>query len=237
MLPERGWNQAFLGFRAMLAGQRRLELPQSRTRRYAGWHGPAKGCRSNDRGILASLPPAFFKRAAADVAHDLIGATLLVDGIGGVVVETEAYDHRDQASHSFGGRTRRNAAMFGPAGHAYIYRSYGLHWCLDLVCGAEPLGSAVLIRALEPVSGLDAMRQRRGATKLNLLCSGPGRLCQALGVTGALDGQPLDRAPFSMSAGAVSPAVISGRRIGIKRGTEASWRFGLSGSPFVSRPF
>jgi DNA-3-methyladenine glycosylase len=186
---------------------------------------------------LASLPQAFFKRPAPDVARDLIGATLLVDGVGGIVVETEAYDHEDPASHSFGSRTKRNASMFGPAGHAYVYRSYGLHWCLNLVCGAEQLGSAVLIRALEPAMGIELMRQRRGVTEPRLLCSGPGRLCQALGVTGALDGKPLDRAPFSMEACGASVKVVSGRRIGITRGTETPWRFGLSGSAFLSRPF
>jgi DNA-3-methyladenine glycosylase len=183
------------------------------------------------------LPSSFFRRAAVDVARDLIGAMLLVDGIGGMVVEAEAYDHQDPASHSFGGRTRRNASMFGPPGHAYVYRSHGLHWCLDIVCGAEPLGSAVLIRALEPRQGIETMRQRRGMAETRLLCGGPGRLAQALGITGALDGLPLDQPPFSLAAAEVPPRVVAGPRIGITRGRELHWRFGVPGSPFLSRPF
>src|SRR5213078_1942917 len=118
-----------------------------------------------------------------DVAPALIGAELYVDGIGGVVVEVEAYDHEDPAAHGFGGRTERNAAMFGPPGHAYVYRSYGLHWCLNAVCEAEGVASAVLIRALEPTAGIDEMRRRRGLDDERLLCAGPGRLCQALAIT------------------------------------------------------
>ncbi len=183
-----------------------------------------------------TLPHAFFQRPVPDVAHDLIGATLLVDGVGGIVVETEAYDRSDPASHSFRGRTPRNAAMFGPAGHAYVYRSYGIHWCLNFVCGAEAAGSAVLIRALEPVAGLDIMRERRGASDPLLLCSGPGRLCQALGITGALDGRPLDAPPFVINGRSELLPVAAGRRIGITRGTGTPWRFGRSGSAFLSRP-
>jgi DNA-3-methyladenine glycosylase len=183
------------------------------------------------------LPPSFYRRPALEVARDLIGALLLVNGVGGIVVETEAYDHEDPASHSYRGRTARNAAMFGPAGHVYVYRSHGLHWCLDIVCGTDPSGSAVLIRALQPSHGLDLMRQRRGLEDLRLLCAGPGRLSQALGITGALDGLPLDRPPFSVSAGQTSPEVISGPRIGVTRGRETPWRFGWAGSRFLSRPF
>ncbi|MBI0539245.1 DNA-3-methyladenine glycosylase [Roseomonas sp. KE2513] len=186
---------------------------------------------------MAPFPRAFFTRRAADVAKDLIGATLLVDRVGGVIVETEAYDHEDPASHSYVGRTVRNASMFGPPGHAYVYRSYGLHWCLNFVCGAEPLGSAVLIRALEPAVGIDLMRQRRGDVGLRLLCSGPGRLTQALGVTGTLDGQPLDQPPFSVLPCAAEVPVVSGPCIGITRGTETPWRFGSAVSVFLSRRF
>ena len=186
---------------------------------------------------MSLLPHAFFARPAASVARELIGATLLVDGVGGIIVETEAYDHEDPASHSYAGPTRRNAAMFGPPGHAYVYRSYGLHWCLNVVCGAQPLGAAVLIRALQPVAGIDVMQHRRGQTVPALLCSGPGRLTQALGVTGAHDGLPLNAAPFSLLAGRPDGAVVSGPRIGITRGVETLWRFGLAGSPFLSRRF
>ncbi len=178
----------------------------------------------------------FFQRRAQDVARDLIGRTLLVGGVGGVVVETEAYDHTDPASHSFRGQTARNAAMFGPAAHAYVYRSYGLHWCLNIVCGESARGSAVLLRAIEPRAGIATMQSRRGVTEVRLLCSGPGRLCQALGVTGALDGRPLDEPPFSIEGCSSTGEIAAGRRIGITRGTDTPWRFGLVGSRFLSRP-
>ena len=186
---------------------------------------------------VTAVPDAFFQRPAPDLARELIGATLLVDGVGGTIVETEAYSPDDPASHSFRGPTPRNAAMFGPVGRAYVYRSYGLHWCLNLVCGNGRGGSAVLIRALEPVLGLEAMHARRGTEVVRLLCSGPGRLCQALGVTGALDGQPLDCPPFSLSPRRSEPPIVAGPRIGITRGVEAPWRYGLAGSAFLSRPF
>lgn len=186
---------------------------------------------------MLPIPLSFFQRPAPEVAHDLIGVLLLADGVGGIVVETEAYDHQDPASHSYRGRTARNATMFGPPGHAYVYRSHGLHWCLDIVCGAEPLGSAVLLRALQPLHGLDLMRQRRGLFEARLLCAGPGRLSQALGITGMLDGRPLDQPPFSVAAGQAPPEVVSGPRIGVTRGGETPWRFGWAGSAFLSRPF
>ena len=184
---------------------------------------------------MQALSRSFFERPAPEVARDLIGTMLLVDGVGGIVVETEAYDRDDPASHSFRGQTRRNAAMFGPVGHAYVYRSYGMHWCLNAVCGSGATGSAVLIRALQPVTGLDLIRQRRGLADPRLLCSGPGRLCQALGVTGAHNGLPLDRPPMAMQARSAPVEVVAGPRIGITRGTTAPWRFGLSGSAFLSR--
>jgi DNA-3-methyladenine glycosylase len=180
---------------------------------------------------------AAFDRDPATVARDLIGATLLVDGIGGVIVETEAYDREDPASHSFRGPTERNAAMFGPPGRAYVYRIYGAHWCLNFVTGGETSGSAVLVRALEPTCGLDRMAKRRGRADPRLLCAGPGRLCQALGVTRAHDGLRLDEPPFEILAASGSQEVVVGPRIGITQGAETPWRFGLAGSRFLSRPF
>ena len=179
----------------------------------------------------------FFDRAVHEVAPELIGAELVVAGVGGVIVEVEAYDPDDPASHAHRGRTPRNGAMFGPPGHAYVYRSYGLHWCLNLVCEPEGVASAVLVRALEPTVGLDVMAARRGLGDERLLCSGPGRLCQALGVTGELDGAPLDRPPFVLRPRASPPEVVSGARIGITRAAGLPWRYGLRGSRFLSRPF
>jgi DNA-3-methyladenine glycosylase len=179
----------------------------------------------------------FFARSVHDVAPELIGCTLLVDGVGGPVVEVEAYDQEDPASHGFRGQTARNSAMFGPAGHAYVYRSYGIHWCLNLVCEGEGTAAAVLVRALHPTHGLDRMRARRGAEDLRLLCSGPGKLCQALAVAGGHDGLPLDRPPFEVLAARTPVEIVSGPRIGISVAADRPWRYGLVGSPFLSRTF
>ena len=170
-------------------------------------------------------------------AQDLIGATLLVAGVGGLIVETEAYDgENDPAAHSFRGQTPRNAVMFGPPGRAYIYRSYGLHWCLNFVCGQRP-GRAVLIRALEPTASLDVMRVRRGVEPARNLCSGPGKLCQALGIDHSHNGLSLDAPPFQLEA-PPTPATLSvGPRIGLTRAVDLPWRFGLARSPYLSQPF
>jgi DNA-3-methyladenine glycosylase len=178
----------------------------------------------------------FFARSVHEVAPDLVGCTLLVDGVGGPIVEVEAYDHEDPASHGFRGRTQRNRAMFGPPGIAYVYRSYGIHWCLNLVCEAEGVANAVLIRALEPAYGLDEMRRRRGVDDPRLLCSGPGKLCQALGVTREHDGLRLDRPPFELRPREHPVDVVVGPRIGITQAAELPWRYAESGSRFLSRP-
>ena len=182
-----------------------------------------------------TLPKDFFARSVHEVAPDLIGVTLLVDGVGGPIVEVEAYDHEDPAAHGYGGRTERNASMFGPPGHAYVYRSYGIHWCLNFVCEAEGSASAVLIRALEPAHGLDAMRERRGLDDTRLLCAGPGRLCQALGITRAHDGFALDEPPFELVGREAEPQIAAGPRIGITKAADRPWRYGIAGSRYLSR--
>lgn len=183
-----------------------------------------------------AVPPAFCAQPVLDLARALIGCTLAVDGVGGVIVETEAYHAGDPASHSFAGPTARNRAMWGAPGHAYVYRIYGIHWCLNLVGGEEP-GAAVLLRALEPTHGLDAMRAHRGVEDARALCSGPGKLAQALGVTGALDGHALDAPPFALEPRVGEPAIVAGPRVGITKAAAEPWRFGLAGSRFLSRPF
>ena len=182
-----------------------------------------------------SLDRDIFARSVHEVAPDLIGVTLLVDGVGGPIVEVEAYDQEDPAAHGYGGRTERNASMFGPPGHAYVYRSYGIHWCLNFVCEQEGSASAVLIRALEPRHGLDEMRVRRGLDDPHLFCAGPGRLCQALGITREHDGLPLDRPPFELLPRDAAPEIVVGPRVGITKAAEQPWRYGLAGSRFLSR--
>ncbi|MDO9115314.1 MAG: DNA-3-methyladenine glycosylase [Polaromonas sp.] len=178
-----------------------------------------------------------FMASSPSVARRLIGATLLVDGVGGIIVETEAYDRDDPASHSFAGPTPRNAAMFGPPGHAYVYRSYGIHWCLNIVCREAGHGAGVLVRAIEPVAGLDTMRARRGLDDVRLLCAGPGRVGQALGITREHNGLPVTAPPFEWLPAPPKVKVVSGPRIGISKAVDQPWRFGLAGSPFLSRPF
>jgi len=184
------------------------------------------------------LRRSFFARSVHAVAPDLIGATLLVGGVGGRIVEVEAYHHTDPAAHSYGGRTERNAVMFGPPGYAYVYRSYGIHWCLNFVCEEDGSASAVLIRALEPVQGLAVMRRRRRLADERMLCSGPGKLGEALGVTReGMNGLALDRPPFEIRARVGEPQIVTGPRIGITKAADVPWRYGLKGSRFLSKPF
>ncbi len=179
----------------------------------------------------------FFARSVHEVAPDLIGVTLVVAGVGGPIVEAEAYDQEDPASHAFRGRTARNAVMFGPPGYAYVYRSYGIHWCLNFVCDVEGRAEAVLIRALAPERGVEEMRARRAVLAERALCSGPGKLCQALAITREHNGLALDEPPFALLERDGEPEIVTGPRIGITRAVEHSWRYGLAGSPFLSRPF
>ncbi|KIZ39537.1 MULTISPECIES: DNA-3-methyladenine glycosylase [Rhodopseudomonas] len=183
------------------------------------------------------LPRDFFARSVHTVAPELIGATLLVDGVGGIIVEVEAYHHSDPAAHSFNGPTRRNAVMFGPPGFAYVYRSYGIHWCVNFVCEAEGSASAVLIRALQPTHGVDAMRKRRGLADDRALCSGPGKLTQALAITDRHNGLPLDQPPFAIHRRNAEPDIVTGRRIGISKAIDLPWRYGLRGARFASKRF
>ncbi|MEO8155443.1 MAG: DNA-3-methyladenine glycosylase [Rhizobacter sp.] len=185
-----------------------------------------------------SLPHRIdFFADASDVARALIGTCVYVSGVGGRIVETEAYDREDPASHSHAGPTPRNAVMFGPPGRVYVYLSYGIHWCLNFVCREESHGAGVLIRAIEPLLGLEQMRERRGLEDVRLLCAGPGRLGQALGITHDHNGLRVDKAPFKLVAAEPGVPVVAGPRIGISKAVDRPWRFGLAGSRFLSQPF
>jgi DNA-3-methyladenine glycosylase len=183
------------------------------------------------------LKRAFFGRSVHEVAPDLIGTTLLVDGVGGIIVEVEAYHHTEPAAHSFRGPTPRNLVMFGPPGFAYVYRSYGIHWCVNFVCEKAGSASAVLIRALQPTHGIPAMRHRRGLHDERSLCSGPGKLCEALGITDKHNGLALDAPPIALHARMGKADVVNGVRIGLTKAVELPWRYGLKGSRFLSKPF
>jgi len=183
------------------------------------------------------LKRAFFARSVHEVAPDLIGATLLVNGVGGVIVEVEAYHHTEPAAHSYRGPTPRNLVMFGPPGFIYVYRSYGIHWCVNFVCEKEGSASAVLIRALEPTHGIATMRRRRGLQDERSLCSGPGKLTQALAITNAHNGLALDAPPIALHARPHKVEVLTGIRIGLTKAVDLPWRYGLKGSKFLSKPF
>ena len=188
-------------------------------------------------GLGKQLKRAFFARSVHQVAPDLIGATLLVDGVGGVIVEVEAYHHTEPAAHSFRGPTPRNLVMFGPPGFSYVYRSYGIHWCVNFVCEKAGSASAVLIRALQPTHGIPAMRRRRGLHDERSLCSGPGKLCEALGIAIKHSGLPLDAPPIALHARIGNAELATGVRIGITKAIDLPWRYGLKGSKFLSKPF
>ncbi len=189
----------------------------------------------------STLTPDFYLRPVLEVARELIGCTVVHGGAAGVIVETEAYHESEPACHAFVGLTPRTSTLFGPPGRAYVYRSYGIHALLNAVCEPEGVGAAVLIRALEPVAGLERMRLRRGVEDPRALCSGPGKLTQALGVTLADNGGDLARGPVRILAAsarrrAAAPVLVAGPRIGITKAVELPWRFCLAGSEHVSRP-
>jgi DNA-3-methyladenine glycosylase len=189
------------------------------------------------RKLGRPLKRSFFDRSVHEVAPDLIGATFLVNGVGGVIVEVEAYHHTEPAAHSFNGPTPRNMVMFGPAGFSYVYRSYGIHWCVNFVCEKSGSAAAVLIRALEPTHGLSLMRRRRGLEDERALCSGPGKLCEALAITIKQSELPLDQPPIALHARVGKADVVSGVRIGITKAADLPWRYGLKGSRFLSKRF
>jgi DNA-3-methyladenine glycosylase len=192
---------------------------------------------ASERLIGKRLKRAFFARSVHEVAPDLIGATLLVSNVGGIIVEVEAYHQTDPAAHSYRGPTPRTQVMFGPPGFAYVYRSYGIHWCLNFVCEPPGSASAVLIRALQPTHGLRTMRRRRKLNDERLLCSGPGKLTEAIGITNAHTGLPLDAPPVAIYARVNKPDIVTGVRIGITKAADLPWRYGLKGSQFLSKPF
>jgi DNA-3-methyladenine glycosylase len=188
--------------------------------------------------IPKRLTRKFFGRSVHEVAPELIGAGLWVGGCGGIIVEVEAYHQTEPAAHSYIGPTSRNSVMFGPPGYAYVYRSYGIHWCLNFVCEPEGSAGAVLIRAIEPVNGIATMRRRRGVAELKQLCSGPGKLGEALGISrDKHNGLALDAAPFELRARPRPLPVVTGVRIGITKAADLPWRYGLKDSPFLSKPF
>lgn len=189
------------------------------------------------RKLGRPLRRPFFGRSVHQVAPDLIGATLLVNGVGGIIVEVEAYHHTEPAAHSYRGPTPRNMVMFGPPGFSYVYRSYGIHWCMNFVCEKEGIASAVLIRALEPTHGLATMRRRRGVDDPRALCSGPGKLCEALAISIKENALPLDQPPIALHARIGKVDVVSGVRIGITKAVDLPWRYGLKDSRFLSKKF
>jgi DNA-3-methyladenine glycosylase len=189
--------------------------------------------------MITTLAGIDFSAPSHEVAPQLIGVTLLVNGVGGRIVETEAYDRAEPASHCYIGETARNFSMFGPPARSYVYQSHGIHWCLNFVCREPGHGAGVLIRALAPLDdaqGLAAMRARRGLADVRLLCSGPGRLCQALGVTREFNNLPLSESPFLLLPRAREVEVLAGPRIGISKAVDLPWRFVEAGSRFLSKP-
>ena len=191
---------------------------------------------NTDRRTGAILPTSFFSRSVHEVARDLIGCTVTHGETAGIIVETESYHADDPACHAFGGPTPRSSVLFGPPAHAYVYLSYGIHSLLNFVAEPEGEAAAVLIRALEPTEGIEAMRERRGVSHLEDLCSGPGKLTEALGIGLDLNGVPLDGGPIQVREGARLP-VVTGTRIGITKATEHPWRFCAQDSRFVSKPW
>src|ERR1700684_3957866 len=197
--------------------------------------GMAQNRTLNEQKLGRPLKRSFFARSVHEVAPDLTGTTLLVNGVGGIIVEVEAYHHTEPAAHSYNGPTPRNLVMFGPPGFTYVYRSYGIHWCVNFVCEKAGSASAVLIRALQPTHGIAAMRRRRGLQDERSLCSGPGKLTEALGITHQHNALALDAPPFALHASVGTPDIVAGVRIGLTKAVELPWRYGLKGSTFLSK--